>query len=107
MISRSKLTNVLHGKGAPHLKKLGLQLETVLGLFKLLDKAEANRVSIEELVCGVMELKRNPASLNMVTTMYESQRILLQINALKAYTEDQFARITMDDVEVMHGRCST
>jgi len=105
-ISRTKLTKILEGKGEAHLKKLGLELEAVLGLFKLLDKTETNRVSINELISGLIELKHNPANLSVVTMMYESQRILFQISALRLYTEKQFARITMDDLDVIKGRCS-
>jgi len=81
---------VLRTTGAGCLKELGLDHKAAIGLFRMLDDAGTKKVPIEELECGIMQLKSNPTNLHVSTLMYESKRILMRVNTLSQLVQERF-----------------
>jgi len=104
-ISYRSFEKVLAGNGRHLPKLLGLETASLLNLFRLMDTNGSDRVSVDRLICGLVEIKQNPARFHSVTLMYESQRIMCSINRLSRDVERQFARIVVDRVDRVGSVC--
>merc|ERR1719362_711520 len=93
MITLKAFRKVITGTGSQFPTLLGLQSASMLSLFRLLDSSGCEQLNVNELMCGLMEIKHDPAHLQTAAAMYESQRILFRINGLSRYLESQFSRI--------------
>jgi len=89
-ITFKRLTRILQDKGITHLKKVGLDINAVLGVFNMLDAEETGTVLVDEIACSLMQLKGNTENVHFATVMYENKRLMNSINQLFRYIRSEF-----------------
>jgi len=89
-ITFKRLKQILNDKGITHLKKIGLDVATVMGVFNMLNAEETGTILIDELACSLMQLKGTPDSGHIATVMYENKRLMNSINQLFRYIRSEF-----------------
>jgi len=96
-ISSRRLEKILSENENDILKKLDLNIETALGIFKLRQQKETYGVNIDDFICSMMQVKGNPTSIHVVTLMYESQRIISHVDDLSARVQTMFDHLCDED----------
>eukprot|EP00419_Tripos_fusus_P083320 CAMPEP_0172937436 /NCGR_PEP_ID=MMETSP1075-20121228/222523_1 /TAXON_ID=2916 /ORGANISM="Ceratium fusus, Strain PA161109" /LENGTH=105 /DNA_ID=CAMNT_0013798811 /DNA_START=5 /DNA_END=322 /DNA_ORIENTATION=+ len=89
-ITFKRLTRILQDKGITHLKKVGLDINAVLGVFNMLDAEETGTVLVDEIACSLMQLKGNTENVHFATVMYENKRLMTRINKLSQHLQSEF-----------------
>merc|ERR1712129_65007 len=102
-LSREVILKVLHKPENNKLvRELGLELEVVKGLYKLLDVEERNRVGIDDFCQGLLHLTGSVNNVHMAMLMLQSKRTLVKLNHFETAMAAHFNRlencITLDHV---------
>jgi len=83
MVSRTEFEVILlDEKFLSCLEQLGLHVQEVTGLFDILDDGDGN-ISFEEFVGGVMRLKGTAQAVDVLTILYENQKILKKMQMVQ------------------------
>jgi len=88
LIERRHAAKVLKGKGNDHLESMGIELQTALGMLKMLDTEDSGCIHVDEFLCSLSQLQAENMSVHMTTTIYESKKILHSIAALRRLMEE-------------------
>eukprot|EP00419_Tripos_fusus_P078911 CAMPEP_0172935424 /NCGR_PEP_ID=MMETSP1075-20121228/221508_1 /TAXON_ID=2916 /ORGANISM="Ceratium fusus, Strain PA161109" /LENGTH=195 /DNA_ID=CAMNT_0013796783 /DNA_START=229 /DNA_END=816 /DNA_ORIENTATION=+ len=99
-ISKRRLEKLLKTTCQHYLTSLDLELEAALDMFKMLDTDDTDTGSIDEFVCGLLQLKGNPDNIHVATMMYENKRIMLRISRLTKIVETNFTRLLTQEGEL-------
>jgi len=89
-ISRKRLKQILETRGEMHLNKVGLDVSAAVGVFNMLDADNVGTVPVDELACGLLQLKGNTESVHFATVMYENKRLISRINKLSQNMQSEF-----------------
>merc|ERR550534_1334455 len=70
-------------------RTMGLQIETAMHMFRLLDMDNSNTVSASEFVMGCMRLQGGAKNIDVATLMYENKRMMTKWTAFMDYVEEK------------------
>jgi len=90
MMERRLAAKVLKGEGSIHLEGMGIDVQTALGLLKMLDTEDVGCIHVDEFLCSLSQLQAENMSVHMTTTIYESKKILQSIAGLRRLMEESW-----------------
>jgi len=109
LMDRRAAAKMLKGEGKHHLESMGVEVQTALGLLKMLDTEDTGYIHVDEFLCSLSQLQAENMSVHMTTTIYESKKILQSIAALRRSMEESWFQAAMGRVGTLqsaHGVAS-
>jgi len=98
---------VLEGRGAQHLKTLGLSAAKAMGLFRFLEQDAHHRKDVNELFFLLAHSDGDHVLLLAAMMRCESNRVLHRIDRVRKLSENRFAQVLQEDPAVLAGRILT
>lgn len=74
-------------------RTMGLQVDTAVQLFQLLDLDNSQTISASEFVMGCMRLQGGAKNVDVATLMYENKRMMMKWTAFMDFVEEKFEEL--------------
>jgi len=102
-ITEKTCRQVVEGPGMKHLKALGLTVERVMGLFRMMDEDKQHRKDVDEFLFLLAQSKEDSTLMLFSMMRFESNRVLHKTDKVLNLAETRFAEILGEDPQVLSG----